>query len=139
MKTYAQSMTSLQRIAARKSNRGAVIRRFENADEVRTFENGTFEIVRLAGTTLGRATYQPGWKWSEHVRPTGGTDLCELEHIGWVLSARAKVLMRDGEEIELAAGDLFHIAPGHDSWVVGDQPYISLNLLGAEEYAATSR
>ncbi len=114
---------------------GIVVKHFEDADEVRKFEKGKFELVRVGKVKLGRASYKPGWKWSEHVGPTVGTSLCEVEHVGLVVTGRARVRMRDGSEVELGPGDLFHIAPGHDSWVVGDEPYVSLHIAGADEYA----
>jgi len=114
---------------------GKVTRRFEAPDETRVFEKGRFEIVTIGGMTIGRAAYDPGWKWSKHVGPSAKTPLCMVEHVGLVVSGRAKVLMEDGTEIDLNAGDLFAIGPGHDSWVVGDQPYVSLHFLGAEAYA----
>ena len=87
--------------------------------------------------TVGRASYEPGWKWSEHVSAIAGTPLCEIEHVGMVLSGRAMAAMKDGSEIELAAGNLFYVPPiAHDSWVVGDEPYVSLHFLGAEQYAS---
>lgn len=92
--------------------------------------------MNLGGMTVGRASYQPGWKWSEHVRPIAGTKTCEVEHVGLVVSGRAKVVMNDGVEFEIGPGDLFAIPPGHDSWVVGDEPYVSIHLLGAGQYAA---
>ena len=112
-----------------------VLKRFESPDEIRTFEKGKFEIVRLGGMTIGRATYQPGWKWSLHVGPTAGTKSCQVEHVGMVISGTAVAAMDDGRMIELRAGDLFYIAPGHDSWVVGDEPYVSIHLMGADQYA----
>jgi quercetin dioxygenase-like cupin family protein len=114
---------------------GILIRRFREPDEARPFEKGTFEVVRLGGLTLGRARYEPGWRWSLHNGPSAGTTTCQVEHVGFVVSGRAKVLMDNGTEVELAAGDLFHIHPGHDSWVVGSEPYVSLHFLGAEAYA----
>jgi quercetin dioxygenase-like cupin family protein len=112
-----------------------ILRRFEEPDEVREFEKGRFEVVRIGGLTIGRATYQPGWKWSEHVRPMAGTELCEVEHVGMVLSGRATAAMKGGEVIELGPGSVFHIPPvAHDSWVVGDEPYVSLHFLGADHY-----
>jgi len=111
------------------------MRRFEKADETRRFEKGRFELVRVGDMTIGRASYEPGWKWSEHVKPIAGTPSCRVEHVGLVVSGRAKVLMDDGAEITLKPGDLFAIAPGHDSWVVGDEPYVSLHFLGAAAYA----
>ena len=113
------------------------IRRFESPDEVRTFDLGTFELIELGGMTIGRATYQPGWKWSEHVGAELGAKSCGVEHVGLVVSGRATAAMDDGTIIEMKAGDLFHIPSGHDSWVVGDEPYVSLHFLGAEHYAAS--
>ena len=110
------------------------IRRFEKADETRTFEHGSFELVTIGGVTIGRASYEPGWIWSEHVGRPAGERLCQIEHVGLVVSGRAAVKMADGTEGLLTSGDLFAIAPGHDSWVVGDQPYVSLHLLGASGY-----
>ena len=111
------------------------IRRFEEADERREFEHGAFELVSLGGVTVGRASYEPGWVWSEHVGKPAGQDLCEVEHVGLVVSGRSAVKMKDGTEVVLEPGDVFFIQPGHDSWVVGDEPYVSLHLLGASDYA----
>jgi len=92
--------------------------------------------VRIGALTVGRASYEPGWEWSIHVKPIAGTTLCPVEHVGMVVSGRAKVLMADGRELTLGAGDLFAIGPGHDSWVIGDDPYVSLHFLGADDYAS---
>jgi len=116
-----------------------VLKRFETPDEVRTFEKGKFEIIHLAGLTIGRATYQPGWKWSVHVGPALGASRCNVEHVGMVLSGCATAAMADGTIHELRPGVVFYIPPGpsgHDSWVVGDEPYVSLHFLGADHYAA---
>lgn len=112
-----------------------VLKRFEAPDEVREFDKGRFEIVRLGGMTIGRATYQPGWKWSVDVGAAMGTASCSVEHVGMVVSGCATAAMDDGRVIEMKAGDLFYISPGHDSWVVGDEPYVSLHFLGTEDYA----
>ena len=101
-----------------------MLKRFEQPDEVRIFEKGKFEIVRMGGMTIGRATYELGWRWSLHV--------------GIVVSGRATAAMDNGTIIELRPGDVFHIAPGHDSWVLGDEPYVSLHFLGADHYADRS-
>jgi hypothetical protein len=114
---------------------GIEIRRFAEPDESRSFELGSFEVVTVGGTTVGRASYEPGWVWSEHVGKASGESMCPVEHVGLVLEGRAGVRMADGSECVLAPGDLFHVAPGHDSWVIGDEPYVSLHLLGATEYA----
>ena len=113
-----------------------MLKSFENPDEVRLFDKGKFELVTLGGMTVGRATYDPGWKWSERISPQAGTPLCEVEHVGLVVSGRAVAAMKDGEIIELTPGSLFYIPPvAHDSWVVGDEPYVSLHFLGANHYA----
>lgn len=113
-----------------------LLRRFDAPDEVREFPLGRFEIVRLPGAVIGRATYQPGWKWSEHVGPALGKARCPVEHLGLVLSGRASVAFDDGRVIAFEPGTLFHVpAEPHDSWVVGGEPYVSLHLLGAEHYA----
>jgi len=112
-----------------------VLKRFDQPDEVREFEKGRFELVHLGGMTIGRATYQAGWKWSEHVGAPLGQDYCEVEHVGMVVSGCATAAMADGQVHEMRAGDIFCIAPGHDSWVVGDEPYVSLHFLGADHYA----
>jgi hypothetical protein len=112
-----------------------ILKRFEEPDEVRQFEKGRFEIVKIGGMTIGRATYEPGWKWSERVAPTAGTPFCEVEHVGMVVSGTATAAMKDGEVYELSPGTVFYIPPvSHDSWVVGDEPYVSLHFLGAERY-----
>ena len=114
----------------------AILKRFEHPDEVRKMEKGRFEVVRLGGMALGRATYEPGWKWSVHVGPNVGARLCDVEHVGLVVSGTAAVGFEDGTVVELRAGSLFHIAATpHDSWVVGDEPYVSLHFLGADHYA----
>lgn len=113
-----------------------ILKRFESPDEVREMEKGRFEIVRLGGLTIGRATYQPGWRWSQHVGPGVGAMRCSVEHVGMVVSGTATAAFDDGRVIEMRAGDLFYIPPvPHDSWVVGDTPYVSLHFLGADHYA----
>ena len=114
-------------------------KKFETPDEVREMEKGRFEIVRLGGMTIGRATYQPGWKWSQHVGSQTGATHCHVEHVGLVLSGTATAAFDDGRVIELRAGELFYIPPTpHDSWVVGNEPYVSLHFLGADHYARRS-
>jgi quercetin dioxygenase-like cupin family protein len=113
-----------------------VLKRFESPDDVREMEKGRFEVVRLGGLTIGRATYQPGWRWSVHVGPGVGATRCSVEHVGLVVSGTAIAAFDDGHVVELKAGELFYIPPvPHDSWVVGDQPYVSLHFLGAGDYA----
>ncbi len=112
-----------------------ILKRFENPDEVREFEKGRFEIIHIGGLTIGRATYQPGWKWSEHVGKGLRVEHCEVEHVGMVVSGCAVAAMKGGAIIELNEGCLFYIPPEpHDSWVVGEEPYVSLHFLGADHY-----
>jgi quercetin dioxygenase-like cupin family protein len=112
-----------------------VLRRFEQPDEVREMIKGRFELVRLGGLTIGRATYEPGWRWSQHVGPGVGATRCSVEHVGMVLAGMATVAF-EHRVVELRPGELFYVPPvPHDSWVVGDQPYVSLHFLGADQYA----
>jgi len=110
------------------------LHRFDQPDEVREFPLGRFEIVRVGGMTLGRAIYEPGWRWSDHVG-TGPGDRCQVEHLGIVISGRAAVAGPGYEEV-MEPGHIFAVPPDHDSWVVGDEPYESLHFLGADEYGA---
>jgi len=113
-----------------------IVKRFENPDEVREFAKGRFELVNIGGMTIGRATYDPGWRWSVDVGPGIGSKLCSVEHLGLVLEGRATVSFEDGRIWELTPGTLFHVPPEpHDSWVLGDEQYISLHFLGASHYA----
>lgn len=113
-----------------------ILKRFEQPDEIRTFEKGKFELVNIGGMTIGRASYEPGWKWSTHVGRSLGQKSCSVEHVGMVVSGRATAAMDDGRIIEMKPGDVFYIAPGHDSWVIGDEPYVSLHFMGAGDYAS---
>jgi hypothetical protein len=113
------------------------LKRFEHPDEVREFDKGRFEIVHIGGMSIGRATYQPGWRWSEHVAPLAGTPMCTVEHLGLVISGHATAAMSDGTIHDLTEGTLFYIpAEPHDSWVVGDEPYVSLHFIGTTAYAS---
>jgi hypothetical protein len=113
-----------------------ILKRFEQPDETRVFELGRFELVTLGGMTIGRAIYQPGWRWSTHVGASTGAKHCTVEHVGLVLSGHATAAMQDGTVHDLTEGTLFYIPPEpHDSWVVGDEPYVSLHFLGAGDYA----
>jgi uncharacterized RmlC-like cupin family protein len=113
-----------------------ILKRFESPEEVREMVKGRFEIVRIGGMTIGRATYEPGWKWSVHVGPSLGATRCEVEHVGMVVSGTATAAFADGTVVELRPGELFYIPPTpHDSWVVGEEPYVSLHFIGADHYA----
>ncbi|HET9121215.1 MAG TPA: cupin domain-containing protein [Solirubrobacterales bacterium] len=110
---------------------------FDNPTEVRSFERGRFELYKVGPATIGRATYEPGWKWSEHVGPVTGEASCQVEHVGLVLRGQAVAKMDDGREVVMKPGDFFYVPPGHDSWVVGDEEYVSLHILGSEAYASS--
>ena len=113
-----------------------ILKRFDEPDDIAHFRKGKFETVTLGGMTIGRATYEPGWKWSEDVGPALGKDYCTVEHIGMVISGCATAAFADGGVTELKPGDLFYVPPEpHDSWVVGDEPYVSLHFMGASSYA----
>jgi quercetin dioxygenase-like cupin family protein len=113
----------------------AILKRFEHPDEVRLMEKGRFEIVEIGGLMVGRAIYEPGWRWSEHVGPTVGKKLCPVAHVGYVVSGTATAAFEDGTVQALTPGTLFHVPPApHDSWVVGEEAYVSIHFLGAEDY-----
>ncbi|HJQ40167.1 MAG TPA: cupin [Thermoanaerobaculia bacterium] len=117
-----------------------ILKSFDAPTERREFTLGKFEVVQIAGMAIGRATYQPGWKWSEHVGPTVGLPRCTVEHVGLVLQGAATVAFDDGRIITLQPGMLFHVSSTpHDSWVVGDEPYVSLHFLNADHYAASQK
>lgn len=112
------------------------LKRFDAPDETRSMVKGKFEVVHIGGLTLGRATYEPGWRWSKHVGPAVGAERCTVPHVGLVLSGVATAAFSDGNVVELKPGTIFHIpAVPHDSWVVGEEQYVSLHFLGASEYA----
>ena len=113
---------------------GINIRRFEDMPTLDLEGGGTLETASVGRTTLGRARYEPGWKWSEHVGKRLGKKSCLVEHVGIVLTGRAVVAMDDGEQREIGPGDIFYIEPGHDFWVIGDEPYTSIHIEGAEDY-----
>jgi quercetin dioxygenase-like cupin family protein len=112
-------------------------KRFDSPDEIRPFaaDKGKVEVVDLGGNAVGRGTFEPGWRWSEHVKPLSGTDSCQVEHIGYILDGRMKVVMDDGAELEVGPGDVFHMPPGHDAWIVGEKPCIVLDFGGLRGYA----
>jgi mannose-6-phosphate isomerase-like protein (cupin superfamily) len=113
------------------------VKRFDAPDGSRIFSKGKFELLTAGRMTVGRASYAPGWRWSEHVGPSVGEKSCQIEHVCMVVSGRAMIAMDDGTKVEVKPGDVFYVPPGHDSWVVGDEPYVSLHFLGSEHYAKT--
>lgn len=104
-------------------------------DETRNFPKGKLEIVTVGGTSLGRATFEPGWKWSECVKPIAKTDSCQAPHLGYVISGRMKVVMDNGEELDFGPGDAMSAPPGHDAWIVGDDKCVVIDFVGYQDYA----
>jgi class 3 adenylate cyclase len=109
-------------------------RRFTEPSDVRTMPRGRIEVVELDDTVVGRMTYEPGWRWSVDVRPIAGTDTCQYHHVGMALSGLLRVQMPDGTELEIGPGDVFEIPPGHDAWVVGDEPWVSVDFEAMRTY-----
>ena len=103
-------------------------------DEIRTFEKGKLELLTLGGVTFGRATFQPGWKWSTSLKPLVQTASCQAPHLQYHVSGRLHVVMDDGTENEFGPGDVSLIPPGHDAWVVGDEPAVVIDISGMAHY-----
>jgi len=114
---------------------GITTKSFDTPDETRTPPLTTVDVVRLGSVTVGRATFQPGWRWSEHVGPVVGTEKCQARHVGAVQSGTLHTIHQDGSETDIKAGDAYIIEPGHDGWVVGDEPVVVLEFESAETYA----
>jgi hypothetical protein len=112
-----------------------VMKRFEQPDETRPFQKGRAEILQLLEGTVGRGVFEPGWKWSECVKPIAGTDSCEVAHLGIMQSGRMHVRMDDGQEGDIGPGDIVMIPPGHDAWVVGKEACVFLDFAGMAHYA----
>lgn len=107
----------------------------DTPDEKRDFEHGAMSIVNVAGAIVGRAVFNPGWKWSNDVKPIAGTDSCEAAHTGYVISGRMHIRMDDGTEREVGPGEAIVISAGHDAWIVGDEPCVMLDWSGSANYA----
>lgn len=108
---------------------------FSAPDETRSPDKTTVELVNIAGGQLGRYTFQPGWRWSDCVKPVVGTDTCQVNHVGYCISGAIHVVHDDGTELDISRGDVYRISPGHDAWVVGDEPMVSVEFQGAGDYA----
>jgi quercetin dioxygenase-like cupin family protein len=112
------------------------VKSFDSPDETRPFEGkGQADVVNVAGQTIGRGTFEPGWRWSENVKPIAETDSCQVAHLGYVLSGRMKVFMDGGSEADVGPGDVFAIPRGHDAEVVGDEPCVMVDFGEFGEYA----
>jgi quercetin dioxygenase-like cupin family protein len=116
---------------------GIISRNFDSADETRPFEDGKGKLALLTTDhgPVGRAVFEPGWQWSKHVKPIAGTDSCQAAHVGYVISGQMKIVMDDGESVDTGPGDFISVAPGHDAWVVGDEPCVVLDWAGFGDYA----
>jgi hypothetical protein len=108
---------------------------FENPDEIRTFGKGRLELLHTPAGDVGRMVLEPGWRWSEHVKPIAGTGLCQQSHFGYQISGTLRIQMADGTVIDARPGQVEAITPGHDAWVVGDETVVLLDWLGAATYA----
>jgi hypothetical protein len=113
-------------------------RDFDTPDETRTPDKTRVELVGLSGGQIGRYTFQPGWSWSECIKPVAKTESCQVEHLGYMVSGRLHVEHEDGSTRDLAAGEVYRIAPGHDARVVGDEPAVFVEFQGAAHYAEPS-
>ena len=107
-------------------------------DEVRTFPKGEVEIINIGGATIGRGTFEPGWKWSTSVQPIAKTKSCEAPHFQYHLSGTLKIVMDDGKQFECKAGDVSLLPSGHDAWVVGNEPVVVIDFQGMVDYARAS-
>jgi mannose-6-phosphate isomerase-like protein (cupin superfamily) len=107
---------------------GSVQKSFEAPEEKRDFDNGQVQIVSLPTQKVGRAEFQPGWKWSTSVKPIVGGDSCQAHHVGYVVSGTLHVKTDDGDELDLKTGDVYDIQPGHDAWVTGNENWVSLEF-----------
>ncbi len=111
------------------------VKSHSSPDEVRTPNKTRVEVVQLEGFTIARFNLEPGWRWSECVKPVVKTDQCQLSHVGYAVSGRIRVRTKDGTEKTIAAGDSYTIPPGHDAWVDGNQPFIGIEVMSADVFA----
>jgi hypothetical protein len=110
-------------------------RSFEEPDEIREFPNGKAEIVKVAGGEVGRLVFKPGWRWSNDVKPIANTASCEAPHFQYHVSGRLAIRMDDGTEFVAGPGDVTSLPSGHDAWVVGNEPVVTVDWFGASSYA----
>jgi quercetin dioxygenase-like cupin family protein len=110
---------------------------FDRPEETRPFEagSGRLELVNVDTAPVGRATFQPGWQWSKHVKPIAKTDSCQAAHMGYFISGRMKIVMDDGTTEEFGPGDFMICPPGHDAWIVGEEPCVVIDWQGVADYA----
>ena len=104
---------------------------FSDSTEVRKSKHGQVELLNIRGGTVGRYMLEPGWKWSDEVKPVVKTDWCEAPHFQYQISGTYRVKMKDGPEFDIQPGDVAYVSPGHDAWVVGDKPAVGIEWIGA--------
>ena len=114
---------------------GVETRDFTAPDETRTPDKTKVELVNLGGGQIGRYTFQPGWRWSECIKPVVNTESCQVEHVGYCLSGSLHVKHQDGTEEDLTPGEVYRIAPGHDAWNTGGEPVVVVEFQGAANFA----
>ncbi len=114
---------------------GLEVKSFNSPEEVRDFPKGKLELVNVGGATIGRAIFQPGWRWSESVKPLAKTESCQAPHFQYHLSGTLRVRSDDGTEKDLKAGDISLLGEGHDAWVIGDEPVVVVDFQGMVDYA----
>jgi mannose-6-phosphate isomerase-like protein (cupin superfamily) len=107
---------------------GVESKNFDSPDETRTPDKTKVEVVKVGGAAVGRLTLQPGWRWSESIKPVVGTDDCQVHHLGFLLSGRMHIVHSDGSEVEIGPNDVYNIQPGHDAWVLGDEEVVGVEF-----------
>lgn len=115
------------------------VKSFETPEDVRTFGAGKLEIVNIGGSVIGRVRLEPGWRWSRDVKPIAKTELCEAPHVQYVISGKLRIRMEDGTEFDIEKGTVASIPPGHEAWVVGDEPFIAVDWSGMSKYATLNK
>jgi quercetin dioxygenase-like cupin family protein len=117
------------------SVRNFEVKSHDTPDETRTPDKTRVDVVRLEGFSIGRFTFEPGWRWSECIKPVVGTDSCQVSHVGYAVSGQATIRLEDGTEQTIMAGQSYTIPPGHDAWVEGDEPFVAIEVMSAEQFA----
>jgi quercetin dioxygenase-like cupin family protein len=134
IRSGADTSDSAERRQMQKETAMYELKNLNQPEETRRFEKGRVEVVAMAGGTVGKGTFEPGWKWSDHVKPLAKTEWCQGPHFQYTVAGRLHVKMEDGSEFEVGPGEVVRIPPGHDAWVVGDEPLIVIDWAGLETY-----
>lgn len=128
-------MNDLKAMGKALADEKAEVKNFDSPDEVRDFPKGKLELVKVGGAMVGKATLEPGWKWSESVKPIAKTDSCQAAHFQYHIAGVLRVRMDDGTEFDCRPGDVSTLPPGHDAWVVGNEPVVLVDFQGMADYA----